>query len=122
MKKLQQSILTGTELVEQIFFLLLAMTGYALHASFLVLDFAWASYETRRHMERCIKALCNADIIGGLKIGRDVSLPKTYVRSARNPLRDLGGKPPSQREILAFYAGAWLFTSNSARALEGQRP
>ncbi|KAK6944935.1 Exostosin, GT47 domain [Dillenia turbinata] len=39
------------------------------------------------------------------KIGRDVSLPETYVRSARNPLRDLGGKPPHQRHILAFYAG-----------------
>ncbi|CAL9022897.1 unnamed protein product [Prunus brigantina] len=64
-----------------------------------------ASYETRHHMERCIKALCNTDITSGLKIGRDVSLPETYVRSAINPLRDLGGKPPSQREILAFYAG-----------------
>ncbi|KAK8660583.1 hypothetical protein V6N13_051505 [Hibiscus sabdariffa] len=57
------------------------------------------------HMEHCIKALCNADVTVGFKIGRDVSLPETYVRSARNPLRDLGGKPPSQRHILAFYAG-----------------
>lgn len=56
-------------------------------------------------MEHCIKALCNADVTVGFKIGRDVSLPETYVRSARNPLRDLGGKPPSQRKILAFYAG-----------------
>lgn len=56
-------------------------------------------------MEQCIKALCNADPTQGFKIGRDVSLPETYVRSARNPLRDLGGKPPSQRHILAFYAG-----------------
>ncbi|GLT48530.1 hypothetical protein SLA2020_221500 [Shorea laevis] len=47
-------------------------------------------------MEHCIKALCNAD----------VSLPKTYVQSARNPPRDLGGKPPSRRHILAFYAGS----------------
>ena len=64
-----------------------------------------APYETRHHMEHCIKALCNADVTAGFKIGRDVSLPETYVRSARNPLRDLGGKPPSQRNILAFYAG-----------------
>lgn len=56
-------------------------------------------------MEQCIKALCNADVTAGFKIGRDVSLPETYVRSARNPLRDLGGKPPSERHILAFYAG-----------------
>ncbi|KAI3685172.1 hypothetical protein L6452_34408 [Arctium lappa] len=64
-----------------------------------------ASYETRHHMEHCIKALCNADVTARFKIGRDVSLPKSYVRSARNPLRDLGGKPVSERHILAFYAG-----------------
>ncbi|KAM1201609.1 probable glycosyltransferase At3g07620 [Malus sylvestris] len=78
-------------------------TGGADH--FLVACHDWAPYETRHHMELCIKALCNADLTSGFKIGRDVSLPETYVRSARNPLRDLGGKPPSQREILAFYAG-----------------
>ncbi|CAN4094406.1 unnamed protein product [Withania somnifera] len=72
---------------------------------FLVACHDWAPYETRHHMEHCIKALCNADITLGFKIGRDVSLPETYVRSARNPLRDLGGKPPSQRKVLAFYAG-----------------
>ncbi|OAY27251.1 hypothetical protein MANES_16G111200v8 [Manihot esculenta] len=78
-------------------------TGGADH--FLVACHDWAPYETRHHMEHCIKALCNADVTSGFKIGRDVSLPETYVRSARNPLRDLGGKPPSQRHILAFYAG-----------------
>ncbi|KAF7851861.1 hypothetical protein BT93_L2020 [Corymbia citriodora subsp. variegata] len=78
-------------------------TGGADH--FLVACHDWAPYETRHHMERCIKALCNADVTAGFKIGRDVSLPETYVRSARNPLRDLGGKPPSQRHVLAFYAG-----------------
>ncbi|KAL0346621.1 UNVERIFIED_CONTAM: putative glycosyltransferase [Sesamum calycinum] len=78
-------------------------TGGADH--FLVACHDWAPYETRHHMEHCIKALCNADVTMGFKIGRDVSLPETYVRSARNPLRDLGGKPASQRHILAFYAG-----------------
>ncbi|XVE54216.1 hypothetical protein DITRI_Ditri03aG0062800 [Diplodiscus trichospermus] len=78
-------------------------TGGADH--FLVACHDWAPYETRHHMEHCIKALCNADVTVGFKIGRDVSLPETYVRSARNPLRDLGGKPPSQRHIFAFYAG-----------------
>ncbi|CAI0543449.1 unnamed protein product [Linum tenue] len=78
-------------------------TGGADH--FLVACHDWAPYETRHHMEHCIKALCNADVTVGFKLGRDVSLPETYVRSARNPLRDLGGKPPSQRDILAFYAG-----------------
>lgn len=57
-------------------------------------------------MEHCIKALCNADVTAGFKIGRDISLPETYVRAAKNPLRDLGGKPASQRRILAFYAGS----------------
>ncbi|KAE8687533.1 Exostosin family protein [Hibiscus syriacus] len=79
-------------------------TGGADH--FLVACHDWAPYETRHHMEHCIKELCNADVTAGFKIGRDVSLPETYVRSARNPLRDLGGKPPSQRHILAFYAGS----------------
>ncbi|XP_062149066.1 probable glycosyltransferase At5g03795 [Alnus glutinosa] len=78
-------------------------TGGADH--FLVACHDWAPYETRHHMEHCIKALCNADVTAGFKIGRDVSLPETYVRAARNPLRDLGGKPPSHRHILAFYAG-----------------
>lgn len=72
---------------------------------FLVACHDWAPYETRHHMERCIKALCNADVTAGFKVGRDVSLPETYVRSARNPLRDLGGKHPSNRHILAFFAG-----------------
>ncbi|KAF8096510.1 hypothetical protein N665_0307s0039 [Sinapis alba] len=79
-------------------------TGGADH--FLVACHDWAPYETRHHMEHCIKALCNADVTGGFKIGRDISLPETYVRAAKNPLRDLGGKPPSQRRILAFYAGS----------------
>ncbi|KAI3524646.1 hypothetical protein L1887_03308 [Cichorium endivia] len=78
-------------------------TGGADH--FLVACHDWAPYETRHHMEHCMKALCNADVTAGFKIGRDVSLPECYVRSARNPLRDLGGKPPSERQILAFYAG-----------------
>ncbi|KAL8234851.1 hypothetical protein R6Q59_020951 [Mikania micrantha] len=78
-------------------------TGGADH--FLVACHDWAPYETRHHMEHCMKALCNADVTTGFKIGRDVSLPECYVRSARNPLRDLGGKPASDRNILAFYAG-----------------
>ena len=56
-------------------------------------------------MERCMKAMCNTDVTGGFKIGRDVSLPETYVRSARDPLRDLGGRPAFRRPTLAFYAG-----------------
>ncbi|KAK9131092.1 hypothetical protein Sjap_011579 [Stephania japonica] len=72
---------------------------------FFVACHDWAPYETRHHMERCIKSLCNADVTAGFKIGKDVSLPETYVRSAGNPQRDIGGKPHSEREILAFFAG-----------------
>ncbi|KAK7398979.1 hypothetical protein VNO78_10153 [Psophocarpus tetragonolobus] len=78
-------------------------TGGADH--FLVACHDWAPYETRHHMEYCIKALCNADVTQGFKIGRDVSLPEAYVRSVRDPQRNVGGKPPLQRPILAFYAG-----------------
>lgn len=38
-------------------------------------------------------------------MGKDVTLPEAYIRSARNPLKDLGGNPSSQRPILASYAG-----------------
>lgn len=56
-------------------------------------------------MFKCIRALCNADLEGGFKIGKDVSLPETYVHSKDNPIKYLGGNPPSQRPILAFFAG-----------------
>ncbi|XP_022865337.1 probable glycosyltransferase At5g03795 isoform X1 [Olea europaea var. sylvestris] len=78
-------------------------TGGADH--FLVACHDWAPAETRERMGTCIRALCNADIKEGFKFGKDVSLPETFVRSAQNPLRELGGKPPSQRRILAFFAG-----------------
>ncbi|CAN0901509.1 Probable glycosyltransferase At5g03795 [Linum grandiflorum] len=78
-------------------------TGGADH--FLVACHDWAPYETSHHMEHCIKALCNADVTVGFKLGTDVSLAETFIRAARNPVRGLGGKPPSQRHILAFYAG-----------------
>lgn len=42
---------------------------------------------------------------GGFKLGKDVSLPETSVRATQNPLKDVGGNAPSQRPILAFFAG-----------------
>ncbi|KAL8136891.1 hypothetical protein V2J09_002892 [Rumex salicifolius] len=71
---------------------------------FLVACHDWALYETK-HMDNSIRALCNADISIGFKLGRDVSLPETFIRYARNPLRNVGGNPPSERSILAFYSG-----------------
>ncbi|KAI3995501.1 hypothetical protein MKX01_007303 [Papaver californicum] len=73
---------------------------------FFVACHDWAPHETRHHMERCVKAMCNSDVTQGFKIGKDVSLPETYVRSERNPQRDIGGKAPSERSILAFFAGS----------------
>ncbi|XP_059657181.1 probable glycosyltransferase At5g03795 isoform X2 [Cornus florida] len=78
-------------------------TGGADH--FLVACHDWAPSETKQHMGKCIRALCNSDIKEGFKFGKDVSLPETYVKTAQKPLRELGGKPPSQRRILAFFAG-----------------
>ncbi|GFQ01995.1 probable glycosyltransferase at5g03795 [Phtheirospermum japonicum] len=72
---------------------------------FLVACHDWAPSETSRIMKNCIRSLCNADAKGGFQFGKDVSLPETYVRYATNPLKNLGGKPPSQRRILAFFAG-----------------
>ncbi|EEF45841.1 catalytic, putative [Ricinus communis] len=78
-------------------------TGGADH--FVAACHDWAPAETRGRMLNCIRALCNADIDVGFRIGKDVSLPETYVRSAQNPLKNLDGNPPSQRPILAFFAG-----------------
>lgn len=60
---------------------------------------------TRDHMGNCIRSLCNSNLASGFKIGKDTTLPATYIRSAENPIKDLGGNPPSERPILAFFAG-----------------
>lgn len=57
-------------------------------------------------MGNCIRALCNSNVASGFKISKDVSLPVTYVRYVDDPLRGLGGKPPSKRPFLAFFAGS----------------
>ncbi|XP_031373229.1 probable glycosyltransferase At5g03795 isoform X2 [Punica granatum] len=78
-------------------------TGGADH--FLVACHDWAPAETRRIMARCIRALCNSDVKEGFVFGKDVSLPETFIRNPQRPLRELGGKPPSKRSILTFFAG-----------------
>ncbi|XVF35443.1 hypothetical protein REPUB_Repub18cG0146500 [Reevesia pubescens] len=72
---------------------------------FVVACHDWAPAETRGRLLNSIRALCNADIGVGFTIGKDVSLPETYVRSAKDPLKNQGGNPPPQRHILAFFAG-----------------
>ncbi|XP_021276433.1 uncharacterized protein LOC110410860 isoform X1 [Herrania umbratica] len=78
-------------------------TGGADH--FLVACHDWAPAETRGRFLNSIRALCNADIGVGFTIGKDVSLPETYVHSAKDPQKSQGGNPSSQRHILAFFAG-----------------
>lgn len=78
-------------------------TGGADH--FLVACHDWAPSETKQRMSKCIRSLCNADAKEGFVLGKDVSLPETYVRNAQNPTRDLGGRPVSKRKTLAFFAG-----------------
>ncbi|XP_031484597.1 probable glycosyltransferase At5g03795 isoform X1 [Nymphaea colorata] len=76
---------------------------------FLVACHDWGPYTTKEHEELChntIKALCNADLSEGFFVrGKDVSLPETTIRTPKRPLRYLGGRPVSQRSILAFFAG-----------------
>ncbi|GAB4839044.1 hypothetical protein Ancab_028573 [Ancistrocladus abbreviatus] len=79
-------------------------TGGADH--FFVACHDWAPRITLPQMSNCIRVLCNSNIARGFSIGKDVSLPVTYIRSGNDPLRDLGGKPPSERPILAFFAGS----------------
>ncbi|KAM5547609.1 putative glycosyltransferase [Rosa sericea] len=78
-------------------------TGGADH--FLVACHDWAPKITSKNMGSCIRSLCNANVARDFKIGQDTSLPVTYVRSVEDPLADLGGKPASERSILAFFAG-----------------
>ncbi|XP_071690724.1 probable glycosyltransferase At5g03795 [Rutidosis leptorrhynchoides] len=79
-------------------------TGGADH--FIVACHDWAPDETRQYMGTCIRAICNTDVIkSGFEIGKDVSLPETNVRYPQNPLKNLGGKPPSKRSVFAFFAG-----------------
>ncbi|KAL1834629.1 hypothetical protein ACET3Z_004280 [Daucus carota] len=78
-------------------------TGGADH--FLVACHDWAPAETRKRLNNCTKALCNADIKEGFRLGKDVSLPETIVHSSKTLLRDIGGKTPRQRTTLAFFAG-----------------
>ncbi|XP_047342009.1 probable glycosyltransferase At5g03795 [Impatiens glandulifera] len=78
-------------------------TGGADH--FLVACHDWAPMETMDLMANCIRALCNADLKEGFVFGKDVSLPETNVRNPQKPLKALGGHPPPQRPILAFFAG-----------------
>ncbi|VFQ89303.1 unnamed protein product [Cuscuta campestris] len=73
---------------------------------FLAACHDWAPAETRGKMVNCIRGLCNADIRAGFVVGKDVSIPTTYVHSAKNPTEDNGGNPSSsERSILAFFAG-----------------
>ncbi|KAL2926405.1 hypothetical protein RDABS01_023622 [Bienertia sinuspersici] len=65
----------------------------------------WGSRITRHHLGSCIRGLCNANIARGFSVGKDVSIPVTCVRSGNDPIRDIGGKPASERDILAFFAG-----------------
>ncbi|KAJ0724188.1 putative xylogalacturonan beta-1,3-xylosyltransferase [Helianthus annuus] len=72
---------------------------------FLVACHDWAMELTKDHMGNCIRSLCNSNLGRGFKIGKDTTLPATYIRSAENPVQDLGGNPRSERPILAFFAG-----------------
>ncbi|KAI3908129.1 hypothetical protein MKW92_007957 [Papaver armeniacum] len=65
----------------------------------------YTPFETRHHMDNCIKVLCNANAARDFKIGKDLTLPEAQIRKVEDPLRDLGGKPSSNRSILAFFAG-----------------
>ncbi|KAM0020752.1 putative xylogalacturonan beta-1,3-xylosyltransferase [Helianthus debilis subsp. tardiflorus] len=72
---------------------------------FLVACHDWAMKLTNNHMGNCIRSLCNSNLARGFKIGKDATLPATNIRSAENPVQDLGGNPPSKRPLFAFFAG-----------------
>ncbi|KAK7379975.1 hypothetical protein VNO78_32279 [Psophocarpus tetragonolobus] len=73
---------------------------------FLAACHDWASQITRQPMKCCIRSLCNSNVAKGFQIGKDTTLPVTYIHSVMDPLRGFAGKPPSERSILAFFAGS----------------
>ncbi|KAF8086731.1 hypothetical protein N665_0614s0015 [Sinapis alba] len=79
-------------------------TGGADH--FLVACHDWGNKLTKKHMSNSVRALCNSNVAQGFRIGIDTALPVTYIRSAESPLEYRGGKTPSERKILAFFAGS----------------
>jgi len=51
-----------------------------------------------------IRVLCNANVSEGFKPAKDVSFPE--IKLIKGEVTNLvGGYPPSQRTILAFFAG-----------------
>ncbi|KAF5819302.1 putative xylogalacturonan beta-1,3-xylosyltransferase [Helianthus annuus] len=73
---------------------------------FFVACHDWTPSITKKHMNTCIRAMCNSDIKKeGFTLGKDVPLPETLISSPKNPLREYGGKPASERSTLAFFAG-----------------
>ncbi|KAL0702006.1 hypothetical protein Bca4012_058128 [Brassica carinata] len=79
-------------------------TGGADH--FLVACHDWGNKLTKKHMSNSVRALCNSNVAQGFRIGIDTALPVTYIRSAESPIEYRGGKPPSERKILAFFSGS----------------
>ncbi|GAA0143773.1 glycosyltransferase [Lithospermum erythrorhizon] len=73
---------------------------------FLVACHDWAPGFTRNKLFPSIRALCNADVAKDFKIGKDVSVPVTNVLKPEHPMAYVGGSPPSERHILAFFAGS----------------
>ncbi|KAE8652980.1 probable glycosyltransferase At3g07620 [Cucumis sativus] len=73
---------------------------------FLVACHDWAPKLTKRLVKNCIRALCNANGAGDFEIGKDTSLPVTFVHSTEDLITKIGGKPPSERTTLAFFAGS----------------
>ncbi|KAI3977584.1 hypothetical protein MKX01_000497 [Papaver californicum] len=65
----------------------------------------WAPAITKRIMSACLRALCNSDVYDSFVLGKDVALPETFVLSKSDLLKDKGGKSPSERRTLAFFAG-----------------
>lgn len=67
----------------------------------------WGPATARKQPElrrNSIKVVCNADEKEQFVIGKDVSLPETYMHAAKPP-KKLGGLPVRKRPYLAFFAG-----------------